>query len=267
MTSIFDFKDFVDQLLANSTLMSSYPALQAIATSVQSAFDDLVVDNYQHSSYSGKAQGVTIFMPTPSSAYKSYIDSYIGHLGRFANIDWLNDVYWEEFLDVFYELYESTNIYLIISLDELLTSQVINKNESQCLEFTISENAIYLFSLSVLDGDNDLYIRGYYTRRLYAFSQLYNPADGSSEKIQHYFKAGKYLIRIYGFVLSHYNFIITQEEPTVLQLNSQVSGSSSGSQEGTESNHYKQIFNLFYQIALLDGDYQVTLTYDSSGGL
>ncbi len=259
---IVDYKDFVDQLLANTTLMSSYPALQAIATSVQSAFSNLVVANYQHSSYSGKAQGVTIFMPVPSSTYQSYIDNYVGHLDRFAGIDWLSNVYWDEFLDLFYSLYDTTSIYPVISLDELLTSQSINYDESQFFEFNAPEDAIYLFSLSILDGDIDLYLRDYYSNDIIAYSQFYNPDDGSTEKIQHYFKGGKYLIEIYGFELSHYNFIITQEEPTILQLNSLVSGSS-GSQEGTDSNHYMQIFNHFYQITLLEGDYQITITYDS----
>jgi len=260
---IIDYKDFVDQLLANTTLMSSYPDLHTIATSVQSAFSDLVVANYQHSSYSGKAHGVTIFMPIPSSTYQSYIDNYIDHLDRFAGIDWLANVYWDEFLDLFYGLYDTTSTYPTISLDELLTSQAINDGESQFFEFTALEDTIYLFSLSVLDGDVDLYLLDYYTEDIIAYSQLYNPDDGSEEEIQHYFTAGKYLIEIYGFESSHYNFIITQEQPISLQLNTQVSGSS-GSQEGTDSNHYMQIFNHFYQITLLAGDYQVTLTYDSS---
>ncbi|MHA1121232.1 MAG: clostripain-related cysteine peptidase [Candidatus Heimdallarchaeota archaeon] len=99
---VLDFVHFIEEILANNTLMTNYPDLNQSAINLITQLNSLIVDNYQGSAYSENANGVTIFMPYSNSIYDLYIDDYIASLDIFTDMDWQTDTLWDEFLANFY---------------------------------------------------------------------------------------------------------------------------------------------------------------------
>ncbi|NHJ49898.1 MAG: hypothetical protein FK733_19045 [Asgard group archaeon] len=262
---IVDFKHFVEQLLANVTLMSTYTNLQSAATTLNNLLATFVIDNYQHTSYSGNAEGVTIFMPTVTGIYQTYIDDYIDALNEFSDLDWITDTQWDEFLDDFYGAgFGLPDLgYEELSLDVSTGTTGLSADEDHYYQIILPELSVYEFTLEVLSGDADLYLYDGSDLSQVGFSALYNPADGDTETIRINLEAGIYIVNVYGFESSSYNLEASNVGPITINLNDVVTGSS-GSIDG-DNDHFWQTCFFYYEITLDEaGSYDFTLTYSSS---
>ena len=260
---IVDLVNFVENIQANSTLMSTYSNLATSATNLQSALAELIVYNYQHSVYSSDANGITIFMPMNTPAYDSYIQDYLDVADNYALLDWQSDVLWDEFLDDFYT--EGFGVqelgYEELDLGVATGTVAIASDEDHFYQFTIPDYGIYQITAEILSGDADLYIFDGFTLALLAYSQYYNPSDGSSEAVQMHFEPGVIIVNMYGFDASSYDLMIQEITPTPITLGEDYEGSG-GTQEG-DDDHYSQVYNYYYEFTFDIDEYQLILTYDS----
>lgn len=263
---IVDLVHFVENIQANSTLMSSYPQLSTSAINLQNALADLIVDNYQHSCYSSNANGITIFMSVNTPVYEPYIQDYIDVTDSYAFLDWQSDTLWDEFLDDFYKANFGQQVlpYDVLNIGTTTGIQSLSADEDHYYQFYIPDYGIYEISATISSGDADLYLFGGVNLVLVGFSELYNPTDGNTEAIQLSFQPGTYVINVYGFYASSYELIINEITPATLTLGNSVTDSS-GTQEGDESGHYSQTYNHFYQYTFdTPGEYYLELTYNSA---
>jgi len=263
---IVDLVHFVENIQANSTLMSSYPLLSTSAINLQNALADLIVDNYQHSCYSSNANGITIFMSVNTPVYVPYIQDYIDITDSYALLDWQSDTLWDEFLDDFYTANFGQQVlpYDVLTIGTSTGTQSISEDEDHYYQFYIPDYGIYEITADVSGGDTDLYLFGGFDLVLIGYSQLYNPADGGTEAIQLSFQPGTYVIDVYGWSASSYELTINEVTLATLSLGGSVSDSS-GTQEGDASGHYSQTYDHFYQITFdTPGDYYLELTYNSA---
>ena len=193
---VLDFVHFIEEILANNTLMTNYPDLNQSAINLITQLNSLIVDNYQGSAYSGNANGVTIFMPYSNSIYDLYIDDYIASLDIFTDMDWQTDTLWDEFLANFYIRgfgKESTDFELI-ELGVNIGTQSLLSGEEHYYEISLSQTGIFEINTQVFSGDADIFL--YYDEgesfRLHAYSQLFNPDDGSLETIRADLRPGRF---------------------------------------------------------------------------
>ena len=262
---VLDFMHFIEEILANNTLMTNYPDLNQSAINLITQLNSLIVDNYQGSAYSGNANGVTIFMPYSNSIYDLYIDDYINSLDIFTDMDWQTDTLWDEFLANFYIRgfgKESTDFELI-ELSVNIGTQSLLSGEEHYYEISLSQTGVFEINTQVYSGDADIFL--YYDEgesfRLHAYSQLFNPDDGSLETIRADLRPGRFVIMVWGFEASSYDLIMEEVEPIPISVDETVYGSA-GTQEGTMDYHYLQIMNYYYNITLSPGSYEFTLTYN-----
>ncbi len=263
---IVDLVHFVENIQANSTMMSSYTLLSTSATNLQSALADLIVDNYQHSCYSSNANGITIFMPVDTPTYVPYIQDYLDVTDSYAFLDWQTDTLWDEFLDDFYTAGFGAQK---LDFDEIdigvSTGTVsISEEEDHYYQFYIPDYGIYEITALVSGGDADLYLYGGFDLSLMGYSILYNPGDSNTEAIQLAFQPGTYVINIYGYSSSTYDLRIEEVTSQTLVLGNSVTDSS-GSYEGVDNDHFQQTYNHYYQFTFdTPGDYYLELTYNSA---
>ncbi|MCE7746101.1 MAG: hypothetical protein GPJ52_13290 [Candidatus Heimdallarchaeota archaeon] len=262
---VLDFVHFIEEILANNTLMMNYPDLNQSAINLITQLNSLIVDNYQGSAYSGNANGVTIFMPYSNSIYDLYIDDYIASLDIFTDMDWQTDTLWDEFLANFYIRgfgKESTDFELL-ELGVNIGTQSLLSGEEHYYEINLSQTGVFEINTQVFSGDADIFL--YYDEgesfRLHAYSQLFNPDDGSLETIRADLRPGRFVIMVWGFEASSYDLIMEEVEPIPISVDETVYGSA-GTQEGTMDYHYLQIMNYYYNITLSPGSYEFTLTYN-----
>jgi hypothetical protein len=225
---------------------------------------EFIIDNYQHTSYSGNAKGVTIFMPTATGIYQTYIDDYIQSLNEFSDMDWMTDTQWDEFLDEFYGAgFGLPDLgYTELQFDTPTGTTSISADEDHYYQILLPELSVYEFTLDVSGGDADLYL--YNTDMDFVgYSELYNPEDGSTERIRINLQAGLYVVNVYGFSSSSYNLEASNVGPTPISLDETITGSS-GSIDGDDY-HYTQTYFFYYEITIDEaGSYDFTLTYSSS---
>jgi hypothetical protein len=261
---IVDLVHFVENIQANTTLMGAYSDLSTSATNLQSALAELIVYNYQHSVYSSDANGITIFMPMNTPVYEAYIQDYLDVADNYALLDWQSDVLWDEFLDDFYtaDFGIQELDYEELDLGVATGTTAISSDEDHYYQYTIPDYGIYQITAQILSGDADLYIFDGFTLALIAYSQFYNPSDGSSEAVQMHFSPGTIIINMYGFEASSYDLMIQEVTPTTIVLGDDYEGSS-GTQEG-DDDHYSQVYNFYYEYTFdVVDDYYLVLTYDT----
>ncbi len=262
---IVDLVHFIENIQANSTLMTTYPLLDTSATNLLYALADLIVDNYQHSCYSSNANGITIFMSVNTPVYEPYIQDYLDVTDSYALLDWQSDTLWDEFLDEFYTAGFGERVlpYDVLELGTTTEMQSIAEDEDHYYQFFIPTYGIYEISATIANGDADLTLYGGFDLTLFGFSQLYNPEDGHTETIQLHFQPGTYVIKVKGFVASSYDLTINEITLTTLTMEESVTGSS-GTQLGDENDHFIQTYNHYYQYTFdTPGEYYLQLTYDS----
>lgn len=263
---IIDYMHFVEEILSNATLMTDYPDLLVAATAMINNLSSLIMDNFQESSYSGDANGVTIFMPVLSGISQIYIDDYLLSQNEYSDIDWVTDTQWDEFLDEFYSAgFGVPDLgFEELTLDVSSGDQVVAEYEDIYYQILLTEYSVYEFSMNVISGDVDLYLYEP-TDLIYdiGYSALWNPDDGLIETIRIHLAPGLYVVNAYGYTAGEYNLTVSNVGPISINLGQTVVGSG-GTQEGS-SEHYIQTLNHYYIITLSDtGTHTFTLTYDSA---
>lgn len=263
---IRDLVHFVENIQANTTLMSSYTLLSTSATNLQNALADLVVDNYQHNCYSSNANGITIFMPVNEDVYDPYIQDYIDVTGSYALLDWQSDTLWDEFLDDFYLANLGHMDFGFVELEFGISTgtQSINADEDHLYQFSVTNYGVYEITAEVFSGDADIYLGFGFDMVLVGFSELWNPTDGNTEGIQLILQPGIYVVDVYGYYASSYDLTVDEVIPETLVLGDSVTDSS-GTLLGDNSGHYSQTYNHYYQYTFdAPGEYYLELTYSSS---
>ncbi|MBN1329041.1 MAG: hypothetical protein JXA54_06165 [Candidatus Heimdallarchaeota archaeon] len=262
---IIDYKDFVLQILDNTTLTFEYPDLETSATLMLNEFDNLIIHNYQHSCYSGKAYGVSIFMPIMVGIYESYIDHYIYNEDLFLDLDWLTETVWDDFLDEFYSAgFGIFSDFTPLTLGIATGSISINEDDLHFYQITITTLAVYEISCFVANGNVDIYL--YDTDfALFGHSLLWNPEDGNYEKIQTYIPVGIWVIIVNGFYDSTYNLVINQITIEEISIDGSKTATS-GTEKGDDDSHYIQTYAHYYQISFTNDDietYLIKIQYNS----
>ncbi len=259
-----DFINFVEEIIADTTLMTTYPNLSSTAQDLLSNLTSFVLFNYQNSYYSGDANGVTIFMPLMNTINSPDIDDYIDSSVNYVNFDWQADTFWEEFLDNFY----SKGFGVSLPYEELLLgvstgTQEITLHEEHLYAFEVVEEGPYDIRVNIVDGDVDLYLFNGTDLSGIAFSQLYNPIDGSVERIRGYFTPGIYIVDIYGWMYSSYNLVVNQYTLPIVEPGESITVSS-GTALGDEYGHYQQVVYHYFEVPITEpGNYTFSLTYNS----
>ena len=136
------------------------------------------------------------------------IDDYIDGTGNFQNMDWLQDTHWDEFLDLFY----SNSLGRALPYEELVLgessgTQTIGLDIEHLYAFEVIEAGPYDIRCNIYDGDADIYLFDSDLSAL-AYSMLYNPNDGSIERIRGYFAPGIYIVDVYGWMASSYSIVV-----------------------------------------------------------
>ncbi|NHJ33506.1 MAG: hypothetical protein FK732_11665, partial [Asgard group archaeon] len=261
-----DFMNFVEAILINNTLMTTYPDLNQSAINLVSQLNSLILDNYQGSAYSGNANGVTIFMPCSNPLYDSYIDNYIDSLDIFTGMDWQTSTSWDEFLDNFYSKgFGVKSIgYDLLEMGVNTGTQSLEEDEDYYYEITLSVQSVYEIEAEIFSGDADIFLYYFDGEDLVgiASSQLYNPEDGSFETIRLDLIPGLYVVNVWAFSASSYDLVLVQKDPTPISLDESVTGSG-GTEYGDDYYHYYQTLNHYYTIVLTPGSYEFRLTYNS----
>ena len=260
-----DFQDFVEELLSNTTLMTNYPDLNTSSIYLLQEFYNLILNNYQHSCYSGDANGVSVFMPYNDPFINVWIENYIDSVDIFAGIDWLTYTFWNEFLDVFYTAGygERTFEYEQMFLDTTIGPLALGENDEVYYYIAILETAVYEVTCEVISGDADLYLYDVSYGDFIASSLYFNPDDGDYEKIRLLLTPGYYFVNVFAYSSSSFNFDMTQIAIPELAVNVPVT-SISGTQEGDDYGHYIQTFYHYYSFtANISGTYTFTLSYNS----
>lgn len=264
---VIDFMHFIEEVLSNNTLMTNYPDLNQSAINLITQLNSLIVDNYQGSAYAGNANGVTIFMPYSNTLYDSYIDDYIDSLDVFTGMDWQTSTLWDEFIENFYSkgFGDKSTGYEYLELGISTGTQGLAFDEEHYYEITLSQQGVYTIEAEIFNGDSDIFLCYYDGVNLipFAYSQLFNPDDGSIETIRIDLIPGLYIIIVWGFTASSYDLVMEKTDPIPISVDETVNGSG-GTAWGDDYSHYMQTLNHYYTITLLSGSYEFTLT-DSAG--
>ncbi len=262
---VLDFVHFIEEVLANNTLMTNYPNLNQSAINLVTQLNSLIVSNYQGSGYAGNANGVTIFMPVSNTLYDSYIDDYIAAVDIFTGMDWQATILWDEFLANFYirGFGDESTGFDELELGVNTGTLGLTSGESHYYEIIITEQAVYEVTAEIFSGDADVYLYYFngFDYEIKGYSQLFNPGDGTIEITRLHLIPGLFVVEVWGFTTSSYDLIMEKVDSIQIVVDETVYGSG-GTQEGTLDYHYLQILNHFYNITLTPGIYDFTLTYN-----
>jgi hypothetical protein len=211
---VMDFMHFIEEVLSNTTLMTNYPDLNQSAINLITQLNSLIVDNYQGSAYTGNANGVTIFMPISNTVYDSYIDDYIAVVDIFTDMDWQTDTLWDNFLANFYirGFGDESTGFEELALGVNTGTQGLSADESVFYEVSVALQGVYEVEADILSGDADIFLYYYngFDFIAVADSQLWNPDDGTTEKIRIDLIPGLFVVEMYGFTVSSYDLIMDQ---------------------------------------------------------
>jgi hypothetical protein len=256
-----DLKNFVEKILTDTIFLESYPLLNTSALALNDCFSSLVYYNFQGSYYSGNANGVTIFMPYNIPNYEKWINRYLATNSSFTGMDWQSNSLWDEFLDDFYS--EGFGMistgYPIINLDDPTGPTSIGEDVYHYFELRVYSVAIYELAMIVSSGDADLFIADFDYTVLY-HSSLWNPDDGSTERIRVHLHPGIYIVAVKGFSAATYDLVMNIVDSTVISLDQSVSATG-GTDNGDDDLHFMQCLNYYYEItvtALSQISFQIT---------
>ncbi len=255
--------DFIS-LIKNTQFFLDSPSLNQVAEELLDCLNQSVLYNWQHTGYFGRANGITIFMPSGSLS-EELIDIYINREGYCAGMDWQTATLWDEFLDYYRDnnLYTSFTEPLLLTLEEVEEDCTIQKNSIKLYRVNIWQNSIYEFYSPIITGDVDIKVIAFDLSGTYETiggSYLVNPIDATEEYCRFHLKTGFYLVLVYSYNLSStFDLVVRKCEPNELVCNSPKT-STGGSINGDEQGHYKQVLNHYYQIALPYGNNTITLT-------
>jgi hypothetical protein len=220
--------------------------------------------NWQHESYKGNANGLTIYMPYEFTDYVFIVDYCNG--GSFCeNMDWQTDTLWDEFLNYYWNTHLCSHTVEPeeLSLEEAITDCSIVQNSIQLFRINLWQKSIYEFVCPIASGDVDVKVMKYDYAGVYEViggSYLINPDDGTTEKCRFYLKTGFYLILIYGKAsTTNFGLEVKESDPINLICNSPYT-QTAGSRDGDILGHYKQDLNHYFQIEVPYGNNTITLS-------
>ncbi|MHA1243270.1 MAG: clostripain-related cysteine peptidase [Candidatus Heimdallarchaeota archaeon] len=273
------FVDIID-LAQNLETLSNIELIDQICLSLIDAMEEIIIFNWQHPSFSGTANGMSVFLPTtdynfPTGGMYDYAD----RVGTFSGMDWQPDTNWGEFIRDCYDHFlltqpENPPMYTIGSS---ITIPGLGLNDHLQYFIYMSENAVYDFSCSISSGDVDIQIGAFTDNsfEILGVSNLVNPADGNTEHMRLRLN-NKYHYLFIQSKSADTTFTLTSHKYTVPTISMQTPYNySSGSLEGDDNDHYQQSVYQYYQIELpvdsltfilnnsATANYEITITFSS----
>ncbi|UCG00828.1 MAG: hypothetical protein JSW11_14560 [Candidatus Heimdallarchaeota archaeon] len=262
-TPDFFGKDFVDLInfAEKMNSCSNYEPLQIAANELVIFLKQLVVYNWQHSSYIGAANGISIFLPYTNKNFTYYIlDNYVNQRGPFEGMDWQRDSQWDEFL----ELYLSQSYYLAqpspyrLFLGEKTEEFTLNQDEGKLFRIGGCQKSTYEFTCNILSGDVDMQVLS--VDGHLGGSYLINPEDGSTENCRFYLPYGSYYLFLRGKIpVSSYTVEVNQYLPQNLSCNTPYRASG-GTRQGDSTGHFIQDLHHYFQVEIGKGNYTIILS-------
>jgi hypothetical protein len=251
-------------LIENIIFFLDKPALVHEGEELLEFLDQIIAYNWQHESYKGKANGLTIYMPYEFTSYE-FIGDYCNGESFCENMDWQTDTSWDEFLNYYWNnhLCSHTVEPEELSLDEAITNCSIVQNSIQLFRINFWQKSIYEFTCPISSGDVNIKVMKYDYTGVYEIiggSYLINPDDGTTEKCRFYLKTGFYLILVYSKgSTSNFGLEVKECESTNLVCNSPYT-QTAGSRNGDILGHNKQDLNHYFQIEIPYGNNTITLS-------
>ncbi|NHJ05249.1 MAG: hypothetical protein EAX90_10515 [Candidatus Heimdallarchaeota archaeon] len=256
-----DFYDgsWVDlvSLIENTIILLNEPVVNLAGTELLELLNQIIIYNWQHESFLGSANGLTIFMPR-GSVTNELVDIYCSNSSFCRHMDWQADTLWDEFLDFYRDNYlHSINAQIqSLTLGETKEDCSIEQNATKLFSINFWKKIIYEFTCQISKGDVDFKVIEYDysgTCNLIGGSYLVNPEDGKTEKCRFRLENCFYLVLVYGLdTTSKFDLEVKESEPIELVCNS-PSSQSTGSINGDVDGHFKQDLNHYFSIELPDG--------------
>ncbi|MFW9922859.1 MAG: clostripain-related cysteine peptidase [Candidatus Thorarchaeota archaeon] len=238
--------------------------LSQIASELLLALEDIIITNYQHSSYYTNANGLSIFLPS-NSYYISIetIEAYTSISDAFQNIDWLSETEWDEFILFLLNTFnlEEPDIPELLTLRTNTEEVMISKDYFKEYYVYIPKSGIYEFNCFVVFGDVDfrIAVKDDNIYKFIAKSSLFNPNDATTEVCRMYFASGIYYLFIQGQADSS-SYLLNALSYTIPEIETnkqyQISG---GSMYGEEDGHFKQDLRHYYLMDLRKDSYTIFL--------
>ena len=262
-----DFYDgnWVDlvSLIENTIILLNEPAVYLAGTELLELLEQIIIYNWQHESFLGSANGLTIFMPR-GSVTNEFVDIYLSNSSFCRHMDWQVDTLWDEFLDFYRDNYLHTINAQIqsVTLGEVKEDCSITQNAIKIYSISFWKKSIYEFSCHISKGDVDFKIIEFdYSGTCFQIggSYLINPDDGKIEMCRFRLENCFYLILIYGKeITSEFDLKVKECESIELVCNSPIS-QTTGSINGDADEHFKQNLNHYFRIELPYGNNTINL--------
>lgn len=252
---IVDLCTSINDLFVNTKLNS-------ITTALIDAIEDAVFYNWQHTSYSNSANGLSIFYPiTDYLLPENVMYNYANRTSIFTGMDLQHDNYWGEFIRLCYDIYNlvAPEFPDFISLETLIQN-TISENYIDTYLINIREDDVYELSCTVESGDVEVYIStvtsaGYL---IISGSSLINPDDGSIELCRSFLSAAMYTIIVLGAASSsQYSFDISTY--TIPALDVKERQNTTGGSVNGEDGHFIQNLHHYFTVELKEGGYYIIL--------
>ena len=254
--------DFVDLITFAEKIESftCYEPLKRVANKLVYFLEQLVVYNWQHSSYEGAARGISIFLPYNDRQGTFYmLNNYVNQIGVFEGMDWQRDSQWDEFLELYWQ-----QSYYVVQPDPsrlLLGDQTeefsLTQVEDKLYRIRIWQEAIYEFNCEMSSGDIDMLILS--SEGYIGGSYLLNPDDGSTECCRFYLPRGSCYILLKGkSPNSNCTVEVNKFIPQNISCNTPHSVFG-GTKQGDSNGHYIQDLFHYFQVEIEKGNYTIVL--------
>ncbi|MCF2144575.1 MAG: clostripain-related cysteine peptidase [Candidatus Heimdallarchaeota archaeon] len=255
-----DFKHFLEMLV----LMTELKGIEETSLQLIDLLNSIVLFNWQHESFQGTANGLSLFFPITSYGVPDgAMYDYANKTRWFVGLDWSSASHWGEFIRLCYDTYglvpqkEPPELYL----GQESSLQTMGLNYHNEFSVHIQEAGTYEFRLGIQSGDADLSLigGGGFNYNLYGSSKLQNPAEDVNETIRLFLTKGTY----YLFIQSNapettYTIYAGHYQPLVAKVNSVITGTG-GSTKGDASGNFVQELHHYYMIAIAADEYTILL--------
>ena len=255
-----DFKHFLEMLV----LMTELEGIEETSLQLINLLDSIVLFNWQHESFQGTANGLSLFFPITSYGVPDgAMYDYANKTRWFVGLDWSSASQWGEFIRLCYDTYglvpqkEPPQVYL----GQESSLQTMGLNYHDEFSVYIQEAGTYEFRLGIQSGDADLFLigGGGFNYNLYGSSKLQNPAEDVNETIRLFLTKGTY----YLFIQSNapetsYTIYAGHYQPLAAKVNSVITGTG-GSTAGDVSGNFAQELHHYFMMAVVVDEYTILL--------